>query len=407
VVDRLTRRQELDDVEVSDASPATGEGPLGLCRWLRNPCRGGNTPGSGSFQEEVSEALSAIVMAVSPSQLYLITSCDSPKQAWDALRSHFERDTLANKLLLKKKYFRMEMKETTSIETHLKEMKELTNRLAAVGAPIAEEDQVVNILGSVPTKFSTLVTSLEARGDDDLSLSYVQQALIHEEQKLSANTDVAGGTGGSALLGRQPRQLRCYECGELGHMSRHCPQKKTIHNASTAKESDSGERDGAFAASVELPSGVVWLVDSGASSHMMRQKMLLTNYQEFDAPQRVSLGDGHSVDAVGAGNVYLKMSFRVSHPKINIMYGVLYVPKLTCNLFSVRAATAKGNTVNFGQGKCWIRDRQGGLRGMGLLKDKVYELKCECVSHKHEHASIVSEGEQGVDLWHQRLGHSY
>ena len=100
-------------------------------------------------------------MAVSPSQLYLITCCHSPKKAWDALKSHFERDTLANKLLLKKKYFRMEMKETTSVEKHLKEMKELTDQLAAVGAPI-EEDQVVTLLGSMPKKFSTLVTALEA-----------------------------------------------------------------------------------------------------------------------------------------------------------------------------------------------------------------------------------------------------
>lgn len=88
-------------------------------------------------KKKSQKALSAIVMAISTSQLYLITSCDSPKPAWDALKSHFERDTLANKLLLKKKYFRMEMKETTSAEIHLKEMKELTDKLAAVGAPIA------------------------------------------------------------------------------------------------------------------------------------------------------------------------------------------------------------------------------------------------------------------------------
>ena len=56
-----------------------------------------------NYRKKSQKALSAIVMAVSPSQLYLITSCDSPKKAWDALRSHFERDTLANKLLLKKK----------------------------------------------------------------------------------------------------------------------------------------------------------------------------------------------------------------------------------------------------------------------------------------------------------------
>ena len=45
-----------------------------------------------------------------------MTSCEKPIEAWDALRNHFERDTLANKLFLKKQYYRAEMKEGTSIE---------------------------------------------------------------------------------------------------------------------------------------------------------------------------------------------------------------------------------------------------------------------------------------------------
>ena len=53
----------------------------------------------------------------------------------------------------------MEMKEDTSVEEHIKNMKELTDRLAAINAPIAEEDQVVTLLGSLPSSYSTLVTA--------------------------------------------------------------------------------------------------------------------------------------------------------------------------------------------------------------------------------------------------------
>ena len=42
---------------------------------------------------------------------------------------------------------------------------------------------------------------------------------------------------------------------------------------------------------------------------------------------------------------------------------------------------------------------------MGLLNDKVYELKCEYVIQEHERASVASDGERISDLWHQRLGH--
>ena len=72
---------------------------------------------------------------------------------------------MANKLHLKKQYFRSEIKEGTSIEAHLKYMKEITDKIASIGAPISEEDQVVTLLGSLPQGYCALVTALEACAD--------------------------------------------------------------------------------------------------------------------------------------------------------------------------------------------------------------------------------------------------
>ncbi len=47
------------------------------------------------------KGFSVLVLNVSTPQLYLITSCKTPKEACDMLK--FKRDTLANKLFLKKK----------------------------------------------------------------------------------------------------------------------------------------------------------------------------------------------------------------------------------------------------------------------------------------------------------------
>ena len=136
------------------------------------------------YNQKMQKAFSTIVLAVSTKQLYLITSAESPQEAWEALRANFERDTLANKLFLKKQYFRTQMKDLScccsginhdghgmsidilSIEKHLKHMKELADKLAAIGTPISEEDQVVTLLGSLPPNYATLVTALEARVDD-------------------------------------------------------------------------------------------------------------------------------------------------------------------------------------------------------------------------------------------------
>ena len=83
---------------------------------------------------------------------------------------------------------------------------------------------------------------------------------------------------------------------------------------------------------------------------------------------------------------------------------MLHVSKLACNLFSVRAATKKGNTIKFGQSRCWIRGPKGTLQGISSLAGKLYHLKCNVIPGK-ENATVVSEDLPAVDLWHQRLGH--
>ena len=67
------------------------------------------------------------------------------------------------------------------MEGHIKTMKKLTDRLAAINAPISE-DHVVTLLGSLPPRYSILVTALEAR--DAVILSYIQQPLFREEKML-------------------------------------------------------------------------------------------------------------------------------------------------------------------------------------------------------------------------------
>ena len=81
---------------------------------------------------------------------------------------------------------------------------------------------------------------------------------------------------------------------------------------------------------------------------MTQKRERLVDYEEFDKAQKVCLGDSRTVQAFAKGNAHFTMVFKMSKAKKITMHNVLYVPKLGCNLFSMRAAAAKGNTVNFG-----------------------------------------------------------
>ena len=117
----------------------------------------------------------------------------------------------------------------------------------------------------------------------------------------------------------------------------------------------------------------------------------------------MSLGDGRTVEAIGAGDIELNMMFKVSRKKRCTMKNVLYVPKLTSNLFSVRGAVSKGNSIRFGVAKCWIKNNNGNLIGMGILKNKLYIL--DCMPIEPQNASVASQEANTADLWHRRLGH--
>ena len=91
------------------------------------------------------------------------------------------------------------MKVDESISTHIKKMKEITDSLAAIKALISEEDQAITPLGSLPSKYDSLVIVLEAKAE--LKLDEIKQALINEEQKQKPSiTCTSNYTSDRALL---------------------------------------------------------------------------------------------------------------------------------------------------------------------------------------------------------------
>lgn len=190
------------------------------------------------FTKRREKAFAMLVLNLSPPQLYLITSCQTPKEAWTALKAHFERDALAIRRLLKRRYLRCEMKEGARITEHLEWLKELTDQLAAVGAVVEEEDQIVTLWGSLPPTYAKIVTTAVKTKPDDLTLQFVQQELIREEQRRDSFSLSGGGArrirGGAGRRPQEkpginpPRRRRpepkmvFYRCDTKGHDARWC-----------------------------------------------------------------------------------------------------------------------------------------------------------------------------------------
>ena len=393
---------------------------------------GAEAAARAAHEKASQKAMATLALGISPKLVYLVTSCTTPKDFWDTLKAQFERNTLASKLLLKRQFFTAKMKEGQPAQEHLRLMKENVDKLAALGAVVAEEEQVVALLISLPPSYGNLVTALETKGDD-LTLEFVKQSIINEELKRQANKSqrATEPNDDSALHAfkqdRIPFTGECFKCHKIGHKGFECrgsggrgrggrgrnSRFQRGHSAKTAEDQSGPSSDLFLMTTGFVATGKTepWVMDSGCSRHMTFSRERLQDYTEFQTPETVRLGDGHVVEAYGEGRVQLTVDLGYGRTRTTGMTNVLYVPKLVCNLFSVRAATRKGLVVQFGHTYVWMKDSRGILVGKGRLVDPMYQLDTKDSSpndyiESGDQAHQAKEVKLGTaDMWHQRLGH--
>ena len=99
-------------------------------------------------------------------------------------------------------------------------MVEIFDELAVIGDEIEEEDRVVHILASMPERFNTIVTALEANSEVP-SLDVVIERLLHEERTKRKNSSQHVPIH-DALIGQSQKSGKCFGCGKSGHKIRDC-----------------------------------------------------------------------------------------------------------------------------------------------------------------------------------------
>lgn len=137
----------------------------------------------------------------------------------------------------------------------------------------------------------------------------------------------------------------------------------------------------------------VWIVDTGASSHMTGNLKFLHGLREI-AGCPIGLPDGKQVLATKEGTTILGGGLKIKN--------VLYVPKLNCNLISISQLIDEKNCiVHFTDTLCVMQDRTSKmLIGAGERRDGLYFFKGIRSEKAHKASGICQ-----FNLWHQRMGH--
>eukprot|EP00794_Sanderia_malayensis_P001580 gene1580-1745_t len=306
------------------------------------------------FRLRAKKAWTFICLAVEPDEQLHIRDTKTAKEAWDALKSQFARDSISQKVRLRQKYYSCRFDNNGNMSEHINYLKSLHDQLREMGVDVNDQELAVTLIDKVEVK----------RHDDALSARrYFNSRQGNRGRSPNVNHKKPARSGTS-----QSFNGTCHYCKEQGHYARDCPKKKARSlngpsnvsvptNSAHIIEEDSDnqieDEEALYTGENVVTSNSCWIVDSGATQHMTYEKDSLYDFVTFKQPSIIILGDNRAILAYGKGTYRFTTVVEGKLQKI-ALHDVLYLPDLGKNLLSVRAMTKLGATVEFEAEKCKI-----------------------------------------------------
>ena len=202
-----------------------------------------------------------------------------------------------------------------------------------------------------------------------------------------------------------------------GHIKRECYQlTKGTETKSEGKFRKKPARQKAYGAEKESDEEVIglvvehaltasqtltnWIVDSGATCHICYEEDLFIDITELEEPQKITIGDGYSVEAVGKRTVELFMKISDDEIKRCRLSEVLYVPHMSYNLLNVSRATKSGKTLEFGQSSCRVLDSNNKTIATATKSGNLYHLNCVHQGTTVNEVAMCGKEDTKEAIWH-------
>lgn len=353
-------------------------------------------------------------------------------------------------MALRKRLLGLKLQSDVPLIKHFTIFEDLITELLAAGAKLEETDKVSHLLLTLPTSYDGVITAIETLSEDNLSLAFVKTRLLDHEVKLinesrDTSVKVLQADNSDQLIkkrnfhqkptknykqgqykikpfksNKMSPNIKCHHCGRKGHTKKNCyyykrglkyqynaDQNRTIQTVQITDPSTSNNNSSHFVfmagdyQSVD-ESKITFLLDSGATDHLVKRDDLFSSILELQTPMKIAIAKtGSFITATKKGTIHVTSNMGVN----GILEDVFYCPEIPYNLLSVRRMQNAGMTVVFNQEGVIVNKG-----GKTIMKGKPLNnlIGIDFVINKNRENSIVqihNIERNNYKLWHQRLGH--
>lgn len=358
------------------------------------------------YKKRQLRAKNMIVKHVAPSHIQFIKGKDTVYLMWKNLTDTFEPKSLGKRVILKRRLNTIKCDPNESLDEFLRKYDALLDEFRAAGGTVDDDELLTSLLSTLPDKYDNIATVLENM--ENCTYDKAKTLLLEREMKFREKTETSDvlnvAFNARKNIKKKPSQKGrkkigvCWTCSKPGHKSPDCPTKKSSGTESNFSNSF------AFMAGDMPVRKVTFLIDSGASEHMIADRSLLSVANKLTNAIKIQVAkEQESITAEYSGMIHLSQEINEGERTHISLSNVLVVKGLRHNLLSVRQIESRGGSFTFANGKVVIKvgDR---VVAMGHCVQKLYVV--EFVLVDSETANIACKCDHDMsELWHRRLGH--
>ena len=406
-----------------------------------------------------AEIFANLVMLLDNKSLNLIIrdASDNGKEAIKILREHYLGSSKPRIISLYKELANLRMKEGETCTDFIIRAETASTALKTAGETVSDSLLISMCVNGLPSSFNSFATIVTHSNDINdfakfkCSLRNFEETESSRSQNVAADAIMNVATSGNS-------NPTCWTCGGRGHMSQDCANNKSSNssnhkpqpqksnnfkkkkryctkcrsnthdteycygkggrnksNANFSKDSgnnaEGSSHSYAFmtvsqidAENISKPDDLkdnlnLLLVDTGASSHFVKNKSAFVNFDETFEPKKhfIELADGSKSNEVAKARGVAKFTVKDTKGQQHelMLHDALFVPSYQQNIFSVDRAIECGAKLEMSKGAANIKTSDGTSFNLDR-RGKLYYL------YGADHKTYIR---RTLREWHEILGH--
>ena len=384
------------------------------------------TTGLEAFLKIDLKARNLLVQCLADNVLEIVKTKKTAKEMITELRGTYQSIGLAKQVQLQKKLRNMKF-SGGPLNSFLVEYDKTVAELKSCGGKMEDSEIITQLLSAMPESYQTVTTAIDilfCQENTMVKLDFVKNKLLMEEARQTKNEEEKPGPNhafsskgfqkwknkketSSDSSSTYEFPYRCHLCGRKGHKRIDCPENRKKYGKKYSGKcniTENKEDEIAFVASEAMTTscdkggGISFVVDSGATQHLMNKNFqkYLTDLKTVD--YKISVAKvGESVTAKKQGTLHA----RTLEGKDIRIENVLVCENLSYNLLSVKQLEQKGQRILFHGGTVKIL-RNDNIVAEGKTQGNLYFISLKL--RENIHANLVENDDKM--LLHRRMGHS-